>query len=262
MTTPPAVTGYVTYSSTAVYSGDTVNALSKNTVYDAQIAAIQSSASSLSAQVSSQVAKESDDISQLTATLATETARALASESVLTSSLASESSTRLSAFNYLNSRVNDEIARASGAERDLSVRATADEANISSLQSAMSAMTSRVATDEDTIATLSSGLSAQVAKELADQVQNLAVEKLIEQAVNNVQTGENSLWSEVSQKASAQAVTAVYATFKNFLDIFFSQYNLTIDNAKVSSANFIPYQAPVSVFPPSSYIPFPQANMP
>jgi hypothetical protein len=120
---------------------------------------------------------------------------------------------------------------------------------------AESGLSSSIVAVQSDVTALTSSLAAAVSKEIADQAQLVAVDALIKTAINSVVDGESSLWSAVQMKASIQATNDVYATFKNFLDVFFAQYSISQNGAPLSAANFIPSSYPLSL--PTAAVPLP-----
>jgi hypothetical protein len=249
---PPAVTGYATFNPTAYYSGDSANAVQKYSYLDYQLATINSNATTLQSRVSSAENKEQMDFALLTSSIASETSRAQSSEASVASSVVAESSRALSAESVLRASISSETSRSQSAELSVSTSVVVESSRALSAESALS---SSIVSVQSNVSALQSSLAQAVAKEISDQAQLVAVDALIKTAINSVVDGESSLWTVVQQKASIQATNDVYATFKNFLDIFFAQYSISQNGAPLSSSNFIPSSYPLAT--PATSVPLP-----
>jgi hypothetical protein len=248
----PPVTGYAVYSATNYYSGDSANAVQKYSYLDYQLSTINTNATALQSRVASAEQKEMADFTILSSSIASEATRAQTAESSVASSVVAEATRATSAEAVLRASIVTEKALREDADASIASsvlaernRAIASEAGLSS---------SIVAVQAD-VSALQAGLAQAVAKEIADQAQLVAVDALIKTAINSVVDGESSLWNAVQMKASIQATNDVYATFKNFLDVFFAQYSISQNGAPLSASNFIPSSYPLSM--PTASVPLP-----
>jgi hypothetical protein len=251
-TVVPPVTGYATFNPTAYYSGDSANAVQKYSYLDYQLSSINSNATTLQSRVASAEMKEQMDFTMLTSSIASETTRALSSEASVASSVLAESARALSSEAVLRASIVTEKTLREEADASVASSVIAERNRAVSAEAGLSS--SIVAVQSD-VASLQSSLAQAVAKEISDQAQLVAVDALIKTAINSVVDGESSLWSAVQQKASLQATNDVYATFKNFLDVFFAQYSISQNGAPLSASNFIPSSYPLAM--PTASVPLP-----
>jgi hypothetical protein len=252
---PPApVSGYAVYSSSNYYAGDAVSAIQKYSALDYQLSTINSNASTLQSRVTSAEMKQMQDFALLTSSISSETSRAQTAESSLASSVFMERERALSECSVLRASIVTEKILREEADMSLASSVTAERNRALASESALS---SSIVSARSDITALQAGLAQAVATEISGQAELIAVDALIKTAINSVVDGESSLWTAVQNKASIQATNEVYSVFSNFLQVFFSQYNISVNGSALSAQNFLPPSYPIPVPPVSPPLPHP-----